>query len=346
MKLAGREAEAFIERPRPVALVLLHGPEAGRVDHAARRLLDALLGPGAREEMRLERIEGAALRADPAALADAVRATGFFPGARAVHLAGATDGLAPILADLLDDWREGDATVVATAGQLAARSALRKLAEGHRQAVAIGLWPAAPDRAGVERALAREGLSAEPEAAALLLQHAAEMEPGAFDALIERLALYHMGEDGPVRAEEVAAVAPQASEGAVDEAVAHLLRGDGAALGRTLRRLAAQGTSPVQIVIAATRTLTQLLELATAPEGPERAAARLRPPLFGPRRDAAIAAARRWGAARIEAALAQLVETDLALRSGRPLPLGALAERSLMRIALSLGARDRSRGAR
>ena len=40
---------------------------------------------------------------DPAALMDAVKAVGFFPGPRAVHVEAATDGLAPVIAAALAD---------------------------------------------------------------------------------------------------------------------------------------------------------------------------------------------------------------------------------------------------
>ena len=72
-----------------------------------------------------------------------------------------------------------------------------------------------------------------------------------------------------------------------------------------------------------------------APDGPEAALARARPPVFGPRRARMAAQARALGAERLEAALGWITDTDLALRSSRPLPGLALVERLLLRIAAS-----------
>jgi DNA polymerase-3 subunit delta len=47
--------------------------------------------------------------------------------------------------------------------------------------------------------------------------------------------------------------------------------------------------------------------------------------------------AQRWGAARLERALGDLVETDLRLRSSQRAPAMALMERTLIRIAMMAG---------
>jgi DNA polymerase-3 subunit delta len=41
-----------------------------------------------------------------------------------------------------------------------------------------------------------------------------------------------------------------------------------------------------------------------------------------------------WGADRLERALAILIDTDLALRSSRPVPAMAMMERALIRLAM------------
>jgi len=49
--------------------------------------------------------------------------------------------------------------------------------------------------------------------------------------------------------------------------------------------------------------------------------------------------AQAWGAARLEAAVTLLTDTDLALRSaGRTAPAMALVERALIRLAMMRGA--------
>ena len=85
MKLAGRDAVRFLAKPdRGVAGVLLYGPDAMRVALKRAALVEALIGPDGAAEMRLERIAAADLRREPALVVDALKATGFFAGPRAV----------------------------------------------------------------------------------------------------------------------------------------------------------------------------------------------------------------------------------------------------------------------
>ena len=62
---------------------------------------------------------------------------------------------------------------------------------------------------------------------------------------------------------------------------------------------------------------------------------RVRPPVFGPRRDRMIRQASTWGAPKLELALTMLTDTDLQLRSaGQHAPAMALVERTLIRLAM------------
>jgi len=74
---------------------------------------------------------------------------------------------------------------------------------------------------------------------------------------------------------------------------------------------------------------------ASDPGGAAAGVGKLRPPLFGPRRDAALRQAEGWGRDRLEEALAALLDTDLQLRSSSPVPQFALLERALIRLARS-----------
>jgi len=172
------------------------------------------LGEGADEEMRLTRMTGAELRSEPASLQDAVKAIGFFPGARGVLVDAATDNLAPIFKDALAGWQDGDAIIVAEAGNLGKGSALRKLAEGSPNAAAIGIYVEPPSRAMVEDAITAAKLNADNDAKALLFEYARAMDPGDFRQLVEKCALYAMGDAEPLTADGVAACAPASTEAA------------------------------------------------------------------------------------------------------------------------------------
>jgi DNA polymerase-3 subunit delta len=92
VKLGGRDAARFLARPDPgTAGALLYGPDPMRTALKRQALVEALIGPEGAAEMRLTRLPASDLRRDPAALLDALKAVGFFPGPRAVLVEDASD---------------------------------------------------------------------------------------------------------------------------------------------------------------------------------------------------------------------------------------------------------------
>jgi DNA polymerase-3 subunit delta len=338
VKLSGAAADRFCARPGGgVVGALLFGEDTGLAEARRAALVAAVAGPGGAEEMRVETLAAAALRSDPGALDAALRGAGFFPGARVVLVTEATDAAAgPLLAALAGAARP-DAFVVATAGALKAASELRKGFEAATNAAAIACDPARPDRGAVEAALAAAGVGrAEPDAVAALEDLAADLGWGPFLRLVETVALHDSDATGPTTPATVAALAPQDPGAEVDAALAAAAEGRPADLRRLMARLSGRGTEGVTLAIAATRHFRLLHRLAVEAETGswDAAAQRVRPPLWGARKESAVRGARRLGRAGLEDALAALAEADLAARGGSAGPPGAMVERALMRIAL------------
>lgn len=333
MKLTGRDAARFLARPDPgTAGILLYGADAMRVALKRKSVIDVLVGESAAEEMRLTRLAGADLRRDPAALLDAVKAVGFFPGPRAVLVEEAGEPALAGIKAALEDWAPGDATVVVTAGGLGPGSGLRKTFEAARNATAIGIYADPPGRAEIEAELARTGLAApDRELAAEIEALARMLDPGDFRQFLEKLALYKLGDPEPLASSDVAAVAPAAGETEIDEVVMLTGDGDARALARAFRELGGGGATSV--TIAAGRHFRTLHAAACAGD-PEAALSRSRPPVFGPRRSRMAAQARAFGRDRLETALGLVMEAELTLRSSRPVPAAAVVERLLVRIAM------------
>ncbi|KAA9005986.1 DNA polymerase III subunit delta [Histidinibacterium aquaticum] len=336
MKLSPREAPGYFRNPDPKRPgILIHGPDTMRVAARRQEVLAALTGPEGEAEMRLTRLPASDLRKDPAALIDAVKAQGFFPGQRAVFVEDAGDGAAPALSAALEDWREGDAVIVVTGGQLTPRGALRKLFEGHPGAYAVGIYDDPPDREEVARMLAEAGLTRlSKDAEEALGALGRELPPGDFRQTLEKLALYKHGDETEASAEEVALVAPQAPEAELDELLDTVASGRREEIGPVLRRLSAQGVQPVTLCIGAVRHYRRLHQAASDPGGPGSGVAKLRPPVFGPRRDKIVRQAQGLGVVKLEAALTILTDTDLQLRSASTAPQAALMERALVRLAM------------
>ncbi|PRY24219.1 DNA polymerase III delta subunit [Aliiruegeria haliotis] len=337
MKLSSRDANAFFRAPDPTrAGILIHGADAMRVAIKRQDLLAALIGPQGEEEMRLSRFAGAELRRDPAIVLDAVKAVGFFPGQRAVLVEDVTDGCLAALDAALSEWRDGDAMIVATGNALPARSKLRKLFEGHRNALSAAIYDDPPSRAEIEAELKRAGLaSVAPDALDDLDTLARALDPGDFRQTLEKIALYKIGEVAPLTGEEIALLAPATLEAATDDLINAVAEGKVERLGPLMQRLEGQGESPVGLVIAATRHFRALHAAVADPQGPAQALGRMRPPIFGPRRDRMVRQAGTWDLGRLEGALSDLVDTDLALRSAaQTAPQMALVERLFIRLAM------------
>ena len=268
-------------------------------------------------------------------LLDAIKSQGFFPGPRVAFVEEATDGLTDVISTALNDWREGDAQIIATAGVLAAKSKLRKLFETHSNSYAIGIYSDPPGRDEIEAALRKAGLEQVDRSAWDALEGLARaLEPGDFRQVLEKVALYKLDDPAPLTGEEVALSAPASIEAELDDILHVVAEGRQSEIGPLVQRLAGQGVNPVTLLIMAMRHFRVLYTLASAPGGPQAGIGKLRPPLFGPRRDRMLRQAQGWSADRLEMGLGMLMDTDLSLRSaGQRAPAMALVERAFVRIA-------------
>lgn len=336
MKLSARDAAAYFRKPDPNgAGILIYGGDAMRVALKRQNVIKALVGPSGEEEMRLTRMTGAELRKDPALLGDAIKAQGFFPGPRVAFVEEAGDSITKAIIPALTDWSEGDAQIIVTAGQLTARSALRKLFEGHPRAYAAGVYDDPPSRDEIEGHLRDAGVkNIGRDAMDLIGAYAREMPPGDLRQTIEKLGLYKLGDDTDATVEDVEACAPQSNEAGLDDLLNVVADLKAAEIGPILSRLYAQGTQPVALCIAAMRHFRQLHTAASDPGGAAAGIGRLKPPVFGPRRDKMVRQASAWGRPNLEDALGTITEADLTLRSAHTAPDRALVERMFIRLAM------------
>ncbi|MDF1855713.1 DNA polymerase III subunit delta [Pseudooceanicola sp.] len=337
MKLTPRDAPGYFARPDPARTgLLIYGGDAMRVALRRQQVIKALVGPTGEEEMRLTRIPAGDLRKDPAQLSDAIKAVGFFPGPRVVLVEGAGEALAPQILPGLQDWAEGDAQIIVTAGTLRPTSKLRKFFEAHKNAYAVGIYDEPPGRAEIDAMLKSAGLNKlSSDATRDLTALAQILDPGDFRQTIEKLAIYKLGDPVPVLGEDIAACAPISTEAGIDDVLDVVADARPGEIGPVMRRLRAQGIQAVALCIGAMRHFRMLYAVASDPGGPGEGIGRLRPPVFGPRRDRILRQAQGWGAPRLEDALTLLTDTDLALRSaGRTAPDMALVERTLIRLAM------------
>lgn len=323
VKITGARTAAFLKNPAPgVRAVLLFGPDAGLVRERAD-LLARHVCPDLADPFRVAEISGSAAASDPARLADEMAAISLMGGRRVIRLRDAGDGAAAAVGNALA--APGDALLVAEAGDLPARSALRKLFESRADAAAIGCYPDTPrDLAEVIRAhLGERRITVTGEA----LDYLVDRLGG--DRLVtrselEKLALY-VGDGGRVDLAAAKISVGDSADLSLDDIVYAAAEGDPAALERALFRGFAEGENPIRILRAAQRHF-QMLHLADGrPEA-------VRAPPLPSLRERLGRQARRWPAARAAAALDDLTDAELAAkRTGAPQE--AICRRALLALA-------------
>jgi DNA polymerase-3 subunit delta len=315
---------------------LIYGADAMRIALKRQEVIRALIGPKGDEEMRLTRIPAGELRREPALALDGIKAVSFFPGPRAVFVEDATEQAADGVLNALEDWQPGDAQLIVTAGQLKPTSKIRKAFEAHPKAYAAAIYDDPPTREEIERTLSEAGIKVpDRDILQALSDLARDMDPGDFRQTMDKLALYKRGDATPISLDDILACAPASMEADLDDILHIVAEGRAQDLAPVLRRLQSQGTNAVSLTIAATRHFRALHAIASDPGGPSAGIGRVRPPIFGPRRDRMLRQAQGWGAFKLETALGVLVDTDLALRSGgQTAPQMALVERAFIRLAM------------
>lgn len=337
MKLSAREAAGYFRKPDPdKAGLLIYGGDPMRIALRRAEVIKALIGDTGEDEMRLTRMQAAELRKDAAPLVDAIKAIGFFPGPRAAFVEDANDQAITAVEAALQDWQPGDAQIIVTAGALKPSSKLRKLFEGHSNAYAVGIYDDPPGRDEIERMLADAGLrDVSRDSMTALTGYARALGPGDFRQLLEKVALYKRGDDTPLSVDDIEACAPQSTEAALDDVLNIVAEAQVGDIAPVLGKLKAQGTTAVTLCIGTMRHFRTLHAVASDPGGPGAGIGRVRPPIFGPRRDRVLRQAQSWGLHKLEEALVLIIDTDLQLRSaGQTAPAMALAERMLIRLAM------------
>ncbi|MEM0976343.1 MAG: DNA polymerase III subunit delta [Pseudomonadota bacterium] len=336
MKLSGAKADAFLDKPGDdISGVLIFGQDGVRVGLSKDRVVAALGGPNLEVDMRLTRVPGSELRKDPAALADAVKAVGFFPGKRIVLVEDAGDGHTQIIQDALADWTAEDATIVVLAGALRATSKLRKYFQNGQTTVAIGIYDDPPRPDAILKIFADAGVTdfdGMGREAALALGR--QIELGDLVQTAEKLSLYKLSDTTPVKEADIAAVAPAVTDAGIDQLVTAVANGQAADVGPLMTRLAGQGVTPISVMISMSRHFRTLHSAASHPDGAANALSRARPPVFGPRKDTMLQQIRDWGQSRLELALDTIFETERLLRSTHSYPYGPLLQRTLIRVAM------------
>jgi len=338
MKVSGTMVGRFSRRPDPhLRGALIYGDDMALIAARRDQLCRTILGDDS-PELRLTRLEAAAVRKDPAAVFDALRESAFFGGRRVVLVDGATDGLAEVFTASLDETVAEDAFLLVTAGSLPARSKLRAAFEAPAFAAAAPCYSDSAAAEDLSEALSDHGLRLEDAAAedALRAQRAS-LDYGAYRQLLAKLAIYKLGGDVAVTAADISACAPLPDDPESHDVADAALAGQVQKAAQELARLQSNSSAGAAILIALSWQMKRLYGVVSAIEsGTPRDTAfkSLRPPVFGDARTRLSRQLDRWSCQSLESAMRLVHDAQLASRAaGNAQPDAAIA-RVLLRVAM------------
>ncbi len=337
MKINPKELSNLLDKPDPsLAAVLFYGSDAMRVALKRQEYLENLLGPNAEQEMRFTRFSGDDILKDRAAVFDAVKSVGFFPGQRAVLIENTSDKTSKIIIECIEAWNNTDAHIVVTSGLLRPTSQLRKAFENFKNTLAAPIYDNPLTEMEIKTELTRAGLLInEPGVIEALYNLSKELEPGDFRNTLEKIYLYKLNDKSPLTAKDISMCSPISAEANVEEIVLAVSSGHTNKINHILNRLEAQGVQPVTVCLSFQRHFKLLLNLKHHRGVPLEAISSYKPPIFGPRRNAILNQLKLWNEETLKIALSFFVDLDLDLRSAtRRYPSFAITERVLIRVAM------------
>ncbi len=346
MKIAPRDAETFLKSPSPaVRAVLVYGPDAGLVRERVETLVK-----GAAEDLadpfRVADFTARELIDDPARLADEAASLSLTGGRRAVRLREADDNIAPLFRDFLGDTLAGDTLIVVEAGDLPARSALRKAFESAKTGAALACYrdDARGLGAVIRETLGEFGHQATPDALAYLsAQLGGDRQLSRRE--LEKLALYKGGESGPIELGDAQACVGDSAALSLDDLAFAVAGGAAAEAERALARSLQEGVHAVGALRAVSRHFQRLHLVAGLIDGGlalDVAVKRLRPPLFWKLAPAFRAQVTAWPLKSLARALGRLLDAESDCKRGGA-PEAAICSRTLLEIAVNAPSRRRRR---
>lgn len=340
MKISPERADAFAARPDArTRLALVYGPDEGLVRERVAKLVRSVVDdPG--DPFRVAELSGAQLKADPALLADEAAALALTGGRRVVKVRDADDACAKAIAQFLDN-PAGDSLIVAQAGDLPPRSALRKTAESSPLAAAL---PCYLDEGQALETVIRDSLAARQigvsrDAMDYLAAHLGG-DRLVTRSEIDKLATY-MGGPGEVSLDDAMACVGDVSAMGTDDLAFAVGDGEAAQAQALLDRLIAEGKPMVGLLRAVSRHFMRLhLAAGAMAQGrsADQAMGLLKPAPFFKVKGRFTAQMRRWPPERVAGALDILLAAQIdCMTTG--LPDTEIGARALLQVSRAAGRR-------
>lgn len=348
MKIKTNQIEAFIRKPDPaVCAILLYGPDSGLVRERAEKLV-AHVAEDPSDPFVVAELTGSEVAEDPARLYDEAASIPLTGGRRVVRMReadpssppGAADAVVKAATAVLED-PPGDSLVILQAGDLAARSALRKAFEAAVRGVALPCYR--DDARDLDRVfdeiLGSRGITLAPDARAWLVSNLGSNR-GVTRAELEKLAIY-AGEGGRIEFADAEACVGDSGQRNLDKVAFAAAGGNRRVLDTELSACLGIGETPVGILRATARHLMRVhLAMAETSSGTpmKTALKKLQPPVFWKDEAEMGRQVQAWNNPRVGRAQEIVLEAErMCKRTG--MPDEAICGRALLQVAALAGSK-------
>ena len=336
-QLKAHQVERYVAKPDSAhRVILVYGPDRGLVSEHARSIAKASKAD-LDDPFSTIRIDADDAASDPSRLADEAHTVSMFGGERLIWVNGSTQKQLIKAIDPLLATPPQDAIVLIEAGDLKKTAPVRTRIEKSPHAMAL---PCFADKAEaldkvISSELASHGLSIDNDARRLLVSLLGGDRQASRNE-VAKLCLYATGK-GSIEVEDIEAIVGDASSLAVDTVIDAASVGDIKTMEHTFKRLIAQGTGEVTIILAFQRHFQMLHEARCRMESSgaqaQSAVDAMRPPVNFQRKRAVTQALSRWPPKALTRMLHRLDKVSLDVRAHNTLAT-SLASTALLAIAL------------
>ncbi len=261
MKLAAREAEAFLRAPGKAAGALIYGTDAGQVRQRVALLAEGWLGPNA-DAMATTEFSADQVEDDAAILADELAAMSLMADRRVIQLRDVEDKHLPAIEEALAKRAPNNFLILYSSESLS-KSKLRTFAE---KASDIGCVPCYKDEGMNLEAVIRDTLRGYGlRANADVIRYLATQLSGDRQIILnelEKLSLYVGDEAEEVTLDDATLAVGENNDRSMDDLTHAIAMGNVAVLCRLSDRLLAEGHVGVVIVRSLMRYFARLEEIA------------------------------------------------------------------------------------
>ncbi|MFW6077087.1 MAG: DNA polymerase III subunit delta [Hyphomicrobiales bacterium] len=319
--------------PADTKVVLVYGPDAGRVHEVATGIVRTVAG-SQDDPFLVVKVTDNSLAADPALLADEARSMSLTGGRRVIWVAPAARGFQGAIESYLAD-PGGDGLIVAEAGALQKSAKLRTLLEKSGEAAVIACYEDSAEdlRALVRRAASEAGLTVDDG----VVEHVVE-RIGSDRSLsrreIEKLVLYCYGNES-IELADVEAVCGDVSAASLDALLDATFGGDVAECCRRLAQLEESGTTSSGILTSTGSHLARLQELRSEIDRGkprDQVVRSARPPIHFARQSGMARQLALWSGSALDGAVGTILEATALTRQYATLD-HAITERALLSLA-------------